>query len=253
MIQGSSPSAIRSVTALAVAVVIGVGIGYVVFHPQATHANGRLQEREAQAVVLQGEVREKTARIDALLGEVAGVEEKLARAAAREGSALADVARQREATGRVEAARLETQAALDARDATLREMDDDLAQLSLDRGKLDMLREHIELMDNDRLVLVELRKDMPRNEKEATTYWENLRGLAIKSDPNLGAKVNRVLRILPAYFEWIETPFTSTCDSVSAYFSSAASELGTVQLDLEKDVLLVLINRIDTAIGLATE
>ena len=108
----------------------------------------------------------------------------------------------------------------------------------------------IEPMDSDRLLLVELRKSMPDTLDEAVKYWKTVKNQAVQSNPSLGTKVDRVIRLLPTYFDWLEGTYTDTCDSVLAFFDSGAVEFGTMSGDLQNDIFLVMINRMDSAINL---
>lgn len=241
------------VLALALGVAAGVGIGYSVFSPQTALAESRLDEQQARRAEIEGHVATRDLRIEELLDDVAGVREKLSLLTVERENVVAELEEQRLATDEALSAGSEVRDSLARSDDALGLARDEVAALEGEKKKLAALRESINLMDADRLLLVELRKDMPGDEEEARSYWEGVRDLAVKSDPALGAKVNRVLRLVPAYFEWVESPFENTCGSVQAFFSSGASELGIVSADLEKDVLLVLINRIDTALERALE
>ena len=245
------------VLALALGVGAGVGIGYSVFSPRTALAESRLDEQQAQGAALEGHLVTRDLRIEELLDDVAAVQEELAVLVVERENVVADLEEQRVAIDDALEAGSAASDALARSEDALRVSRDAVAALEsekeIEKNKLVALRESVNLMDSDRLLLVELRKHMPGNEEEARSYWEDVRDLAVKSDPALSAKVNRVLRLVPAYFEWVETPFTSSCGSVEAFFNSGASELGIVRADLEKDVLLVLINRIDTALGRAVE
>ncbi len=253
--------AVLLVLAMALGVAGGLGIGYSVFRPQTALAESRLDEQQARGAELAGHVATRDLRIEELLADVAGVREELALLTVERESIVADLEEQQVAAD--EALDKALKDGSEARDS-LASSDDALSDvrtkittlvqdLESEEEKLSDLRDSVNLMGADRLLLVELRKDMPTDEEEAKSYWEDVRALAAQSDPALAAKVNRVLRLVPAYFEWLETPFTTSCGSVDAFFNSGASELGIVRADLEKDVLLVLINRIDTALGRAIE
>ena len=80
-----------------------------------------------------------------------------------------------------------------------------------------------------------------------------MKELAVASDPTLGAKVDRVIQFLPTYFDWFDEEFNDTCEALQAFFDTGAVEFGTLAGDLQSDVFLLLINRIDVASGLVQE
>ena len=80
-----------------------------------------------------------------------------------------------------------------------------------------------------------------------------MKELAVAADPTLGAKVDRVIDFLPIYFEWFEGEYNDSCESLQAFFDSGAVEFGTLSGDLQSDVFLLLINRIDAATSLVEE
>ena len=128
-----------------------------------------------------------------------------------------------------------------------------MVALTAVEGQVDSLEEAVSPLDTDRLLLVELRKDFPDDREAATEYWESVKKLSVQSDPSLGPKVDRVLRLLPTYFDYIEAAREATsCEDVfSSYFSTGVIDFFNVERDYRRDVFLVLINRIDALVSLA--
>lgn len=106
-------------------------------------------------------------------------------------------------------------------------------------------------LENDRLLLIEIRRPLPDTRKEGVQYWESIRDLAATSNPNLRPAVERVLALVPSYFDWLERleadEFTSTAEASSAY------ELWVVPFErasdaFQLDALLIIIQRMDALI-----
>ncbi len=97
----------------------------------------------------------------------------------------------------------------------------------------------------DRLLLVELRKETPQTRAEATVVWENIRGLAARSDTNLVPKAERVSRTIPVYYAWRERDFAGAQEAQIAYILTGASQFQETTDEFWKAFLLVLVNRID--------
>jgi hypothetical protein len=97
----------------------------------------------------------------------------------------------------------------------------------------------------DRLLLVELRKETPQTRAEAIAVWENIRGLAARSDPNLVPKVERVSRTISVYYAWRERDFAGAQEAQVAYVLTGASQFQETTDEFWKAFLLVLVNRID--------
>ncbi len=57
-------------------------------------------------------------------------------------------------------------------------------------------------LDADRLLLVEMRREVPNTKDEAEHLWGNIRDLAQRSENSLGSKVDDVTRALPTYYNW---------------------------------------------------
>ena len=229
---------------------IGIGIGYILFQPSSSEASSRLETNQERVARLDASIDEKDARFQDLLNQIAGFKEEIARTQATN-EALLDQINQQQST--VDAAELAGKEALDALVASQEQvasLEEQIAAILSVEGHLANLQNTIEPMDSDRLLLVELRKSMPDNLEDAEKYWKGVKEQAVQSDPSLGTKVDRVIRLLPTYFDWIDGTYTDTCDSVLAFFNSGAVEFGTMSGDLQNDIFLVLINRMDSAITL---
>lgn len=110
------------------------------------------------------------------------------------------------------------------------------------------VRETTDVLDNDRSLLIELRKDTPPARTEAEDHWRNIKSLAIRSDPSLSRPADRVLDAADAYFAWQEKDHATQQEATDDYFSSGAGAFFDEIEDFKKDVLFMLILRLDTIV-----
>jgi hypothetical protein len=107
--------------------------------------------------------------------------------------------------------------------------------------------------ESDRLLLAEMRKSPPQEPRDAQRYWLNIKPLAVRSDPSLGQKVDRVARYLPAYLDWVMAEPGTQGDPVAGLRESGANNYFRAVDEFWQAVLLVVIDRIDVLAGLALE
>jgi septal ring factor EnvC (AmiA/AmiB activator) len=229
---------------------IGIGVGYVLFQPSASEASSRQETNQERITRLEASIVEKDARFLDLLNEVSSYKLEIARTKATNEGLTEQIAQQETTVEDAKRAEATAQYSLVASQNQVVVLEDQIAVMTPLRGHITDLEGTIEPMDSDRLLLVELRKSMPNTLDEAVKYWKSVKDQAVKSDPALGTKVDRVIRLLPTYFDWIDGTYTDTCDSVLAFFDSGAVEFGTMSGDLQNDIFLVMINRMDSAINL---
>lgn len=237
-------------SALMIMMGIGIGIGYILFQPSASEASSRLESNVDRISRLEASIAEKDARFNDLLNDVAGYKQEIARTQATNKALTEEIAHQQSTVDAAEIAEKSARNDLVASQTQAASLEEQLAAMTSLKANLANLESTVEPMDSDRLLLVELRKSMPNNLDDAVTYWKSVKAQAVKSDPSLGTKVDRVIRLLPTYFDWIDGTYTDTCDSVLAFFDSGAVEFGTMSGDLQNDIFLVMINRMDSAINL---
>ncbi|MCY4624948.1 MAG: hypothetical protein OXC99_08120 [Chloroflexi bacterium] len=235
---------------IALALGIGVGIGYVAFEPQSTEAASTLDASQERVARLEASIAEKDSRYQELLDQVADFKEEVALTTATNENLMDEIKRQGEALAAAEAAQRGLQVDLTSTQRQVRALETQIGGEAALTSQISGFTEALVPLADDRLLLVELRKDTPDTLEEATEYWETVKELAVAADPTLGAKVDRVIQFLPTYFEWFEGEYTDTCESLQAFFDTGAVEFGTLSGDLQSDVFLLLINRIDVATGL---
>ena len=237
-------------SALMIMLGIGIGVGYVLFQPSASEASSRTETNVERISRLEASIAEKDARFNDLLNQIAGYKQEISRGKATSEGLTEKIAQQQSTVTASELAESSATDDLVASQDQVASLEDQLAIMAALQRHIADFESTIEPMDSDRLLLVELRKSMPDTLDEAVKYWKSVKDQAVQSAPGLGTKVDRVIRLLPTYFDWLEGTYTDTCDSVLAFFDSGAVEFGTMSGDLQNDIFLVMINRMDSAINL---
>ena len=237
----------------AVALGIGLGIGYLAFEPRSTEAASGLDASRERVMRLEASIAEKDARYQDLQDQVAGFKEEIAQANAESAAQRDEMDRQGETLAAAQEMTRGVQSDLADAEDRVGALEGQLASQEELAAQIAEFQTAIAPLADDRLLLVELRKDTPDTLEDATEYWETVKELAVAADPTLGAKVDRVIQFLPTYFDWFEGEYSDTCESLQAFFDTGAVEFGTLSGDLQSDVFLLLINRIDVATGLVEE
>lgn len=237
----------------AVALGIGLGIGYLAFEPRSTEAASGLDASRERVMRLEASIAEKDARYREVLDQVAGFKAEIAQANADNEALRDEMDRQGGTLAAAQDMARGVQSDLSSAESRVTALEGRLVGQSELAEQIADFETAIEPLADDRLLLVELRKDTPDTLEEAAAYWETVKELAVAADPALGAKVDRVIQFLPTYFDWFEGEYTDTCESLQAFFDTGAVEFGTLSGDLQSDVFLLLINRIDVATGLVEE
>ncbi len=130
------------------------------------------------------------------------------------------------------------------------------SELSKLNSRLDYITVTIEKFENDKLLLVELRKKIPSSRNEAHDHWGRVKDIAVISDPTLGPKIDKVISMIDAYYDWLDDqPGVNSTDTeffnwiVEGNISGAinyTAEIGQFQ----NDALLAVIIRMDAAISI---
>lgn len=112
----------------------------------------------------------------------------------------------------------------------------------------DDIKAFLAAMDADRLLLFEVRKDLPQARSEADTYMKRLKELAALSDPvHLVPKVNRMMEQAPIYYDYVEKNIQNQNDAANEYVVGGARGFILAFQDFQGAVLLTAINRLDIA------
>jgi hypothetical protein len=107
-------------------------------------------------------------------------------------------------------------------------------------------------LEADRMLLAELRKDVPNTHAEGEAFVAHIVDLALASDPaGLGVIVSRVRNAAPAWLDWRDGQYTTAQEAADAYARSGAAAFDASWENLHDAVLLTVVNRLDTIIDIA--
>jgi hypothetical protein len=105
-------------------------------------------------------------------------------------------------------------------------------------------------MEADRLLLTELRKQLPATRPEAEAYLDRMQRLALISDPaRLGPVASRVKEVAPIYLDWRDQQFATPQEANAAYLESGASGFDTNWTLFRNAVLMTVSNRLDVVLS----
>jgi hypothetical protein len=147
----------------------------------------------------------------------------------------------------------------EARIAELEDQNDaltgDIASVTSDRDRLaEALAEFQDLstpMEADRLLVAELRKDLPPDRAEAEAYLARMQSLALISDPaQLGPPAARVMEAAPVFLDWRDQTFGTPEEANQAYVQSGASGFDMTWKLFRNAILLTVSNRLDSVLSL---
>jgi hypothetical protein len=110
------------------------------------------------------------------------------------------------------------------------------------------VRSFLASMDADRLLLFEVRKDLPNKRSDADAYLKHLKELAARSDAaRLVPKVNRMIEQAPTYYDWLEKNIQNQTDNQNEYVVGGARGFLVAFQDFQNEVMLIVINRLEIA------
>ncbi len=103
-------------------------------------------------------------------------------------------------------------------------------------------------LDADRMLLFEVRKDLPQKRSDADAYLKHLKELAAKSDASLLVpKVDRMIEQAPIYYDWLEKNIQNQNQNANEYVVGGARGFLIAFQDFQNEVMLVVINRLEIA------
>ncbi len=109
------------------------------------------------------------------------------------------------------------------------------------------------LLETDRRLLSEIRKEVPENRREAEVYLHRLRDLAAASDPmRLVPLANRVLDNSTIYFDWLNTEYENQDERIMEYYVGGARGFSFALDNFRNAVLYTIINRLDLSARIIT-
>lgn len=210
--------------ALAAAVGAGIVIGFVV---ERNNANAAEAARREQAAKL-GQVQADLARAQARASELARGNEQT----------TIQMNKLRE-----EVAALQSR--LDSRTKEFANLDLQVKKLAESTERVASLGAFKDALDADRVLLLERRKGVPDERPDAIAQWNLIKSVAGRSDASLVAKVDRVTRALPAYYDWVETDFTSALEAQLSFLLTGANNFESAITDFWNSFLLIASNRLE--------
>lgn len=129
-------------------------------------------------------------------------------------------------------------------------------ELSKTQQRLDLIQTAITKLDNDRILLGDLRKDIPTTREEARTFWQGVRSRAVKVDSALGASVDSILTSLDKYYTyWVDPLQNATSsqqigDIVIKAVNTGAFDYVNAITKFQQDALLVVITHLNQTVDL---
>jgi hypothetical protein len=128
-----------------------------------------------------------------------------------------------------------------------------VTELSAERDRLANVIGHFDdlyaPMEADRLLLSELRKDIPQTRNEANAYLARLQQLSVQSDSiHLGPPAQRMMDAAPAYLDWRDQDFATQEEAARAFVDSGAAGFGESFVALRNAILLTVANRLDAVL-----
>jgi hypothetical protein len=126
----------------------------------------------------------------------------------------------------------------------------ELAAVKADRDRLERLLTRLvsqaERLEADRLLLTELRKEVPELREEAEQYVARLRRLALVSDPvRLAPVAARMADASPIFLNWRHTTYPTADARTRAYAESGAHGFPAALDNFRQAVLLTVSNRLE--------
>ncbi len=264
---------------LALGLAVGYGIGYVSFQPRIDRLNEdlidtsqRLSTAEAEIGQLQNNItriHSEKAAVDASLLATQQTLSRVNASLANTEQELADTIQEFEAKkDELNSALINYQYALAnitvlTNQLALKDDEIDLKddEIAMKEGRIDALNETINkvknslsALENDRVLLVYMREDLPGTRESAKEYWGEVKNLSSQSDPNLRPLVDEVIMFIDPYFDWLDSePDQGTEEEweewfVWDFFYTGAYQYGFAIDDFVNEVYLVIIRHIDEAV-----
>ena len=226
----------RGLTVVAIIAGIGIGfaIGFAARGSTVSDLNDALAERDTELVTAREQLSDQDTSIDSLGTDVTELRKQAGELQSRLDETVGEIATLRASSDLV--------SGLEESVASLSRQLENVP--SSPEILVDILKV-AEGLENDRLLLVDLRKDTPGDREDAMRFWLDIKGRAIKSDASLSPKVDKVSIALPSYFNWLERSFSSIEESNLSYLLTGASGYQSSVDDFWEAFLLVVIDRID--------
>jgi len=129
------------------------------------------------------------------------------------------------------------------------------SQVTEKQGNLEFLRDMANAVERHRLLLVQLRKDLPLTREETEAYWDTMKTIASRADPALASPAGKVILKIDNYFDWNERRPNPTAPSEEhlAWLADQSTSGATAYADSKdsfvKEALLSVISQIDIVVS----
>lgn len=135
--------------------------------------------------------------------------------------------------------------------ALTRQVSDLTAQRDRLQGAVAGFADLYDPLEADRLLTLELRKDLPAVRADAEAYLTHVQTLAQRSDPaRLSPVMSRVLETAPVYLDWRDQTFATSDEANAAYLQSGASGFDTNWRAFRDAALLTVSGHLDAVLSL---
>ncbi len=130
-------------------------------------------------------------------------------------------------------------------------------ELSKTQQRLELIQTAISKLDNDRILLGDLRKDTPSTREDARIFWQGVRSRAVGVDATLGVDVEDILSKLDNWFDWLpRINNATTFEEFGRLYNQAviagAFDYFDAITKFQQDALLVVITHLNQAIDLVS-
>ncbi|MFQ6135196.1 MAG: hypothetical protein ACE5KU_05215 [Nitrososphaerales archaeon] len=240
--------------------ILGLAISYLYFQPELSGAAERESTLRARIVDLEADAEDLNKALKKSEEDLSTAKAEAEDLRARLNDALHEKNQVENLLAITNSTLTETLRELDARKAELKEAREEI-QSERDRyirlsSQISMAERSLEQLESSKILLAELRKEMPITRNETKEYWENIRSLAAKIDPSLGGKIDKILFNLDIYFDWIESApgFNSTLEDWAIWLLTppqGAIDYGPSIDEFLNEVYLMIIRDIDAALEAA--
>lgn len=123
------------------------------------------------------------------------------------------------------------------------------------QANLDAVKEMSDDIEKHRLLLVELRKDLPQTREESITYWNVMKSIAASADPALASPADKVILKIDNYFDWSDRTPSATASSddylnwLADYATSGAVAYEEATATFTREAMLAVITEMDTVVS----
>lgn len=230
-------------------VALGFGTNYAINLVQTSRLEAKIQIQQNLLEHYRSEMDYRNTRIEEYLALLSKTQEDLLKSQHILNMANVDLENQRHSKNAIQMKLEDKKLKLTQEQNFVKLLQKEVSATSSSIMNFAILQEMLGPLSRDRLLLIGLRKDLPDSRSAAGQFLNELKELAVSSSPSLGPKADRIIRLLPTYFDWYEKEYESLGLAMEAYINTGAVDFDTAYRDFEKDALLVVVQRIDAVIN----